>query len=508
MSRTERSSRGSCVYESLIRLLERTRRIGTWSVDVASNTCHWSDRTYQIHEEERSKTIRVEDGIRYYVPEHRPLIEQCVQNAIERGEPWDIELQIETARGRVRWVRAIGEAVVEQDGRVSGLQGIFEDIHLQKSLELARIAESKQRIDYLTRRLTLALEAAGTGVWEWNIPANELYWDPQVFRLYGVEQDDFEGAYEAWERCLHPDDKQRAVEALTKSLAERSKFDASFRIVRPDTGETRIIRGIGDLQLDGDGQPHTLTGVNWDITEYEQAKQELERSNQELLQLAYRTSHDLKAPLTTIKRLAAYVNEDILSGAIDEASASVERIGRQASTLEQLVLGILSTARADLEEARFESVDFDALVGEVVEAHRALFEEKGVDVEWAVDLLRPYYLPRSRVHQVLSNLVSNAARYSEPSRERPVVRIGVEPRGVNLVLTVEDNGCGIPGGSHDEIFKMFRTLHPRDEAGSGLGLYMVKRHVDALGGTIRVDSSSEGTCFEVEFFAKEAGGDG
>ena len=601
----------------LLRLLEKTRRIGTWVVDVGDAVCRWSETTYDIHEEDPKKPIALADGINYYVPEHRPIIERCVQDAIQRRKPWDIELQILTTRGNVRWVRAIGEPVFDGDDVVR-LQGMFEDIHARKSLEVEReelfrrmveaeriaklghwkwtlssdqiewspgmyrihgleksssipagsvrtravhpddvdrirhvISEaarskepyrldfrlvvggetkyireegfpqrdpdgqttsfvgvaidltqretSKQYIEDLNRRLTLALEASKMGVWEWDIVNDNLIWDPQMYSLYGVRADDFSGAYSAWEQGLHPDDKDTAARLVREAVDNRHKLDTQFRVIWPASGEIRTIRAMGSLQLDSNDQPHTLVGMNWDVTEAEKTKRELERSNQELAQLAYRTSHDLKAPLTTIKGLARYVAMDIAEGNLDEATRNTDVIIRQAASLEHLVLGILEVAKADLAPPPPEECDFVALVNEVVEGQRTLYETNGVTVETEIVVPHRYLLPQARVYQILTNLVSNAIKYADPTKDNRYVRVSVHASGPKIVVTVEDNGCGIPEGSLAAIYNMFQTFHAA--SGSGIGLHIVKKHVEALEGEITVESSPNGTAFRVEFLA-------
>lgn len=602
---------------SLIDLLERTRRIGTWVVDVAKAECHWSATTYQIHEEDPSKRIALEDGIQYYVPDDRPTIERCVEEGIANGQPWDVELRIRTAKGNVRWVRAIGEAIVEGD-EVVALHGMFEDIHERKILELEREAllvrmleaerlarmghwkqtfepdeiewspgmfalfaapagtprtepvdlskvsaddvervraavraagegergtvefrveldghenwyqmvafpvpggrgpravagvvsdvteavESKLEIDRLNTRLLVALEASGIGVWEWNVKTGGLIWDAQMYALYGRSAADFSGAYEAWENGLHPADKERTVAELQSAVEGGEKFDTQFRVIWPDTSEVRTLRAMASLHRGPDGEVETMVGANWDVSDIVRTRAELERSNQELAELAHRTSHDLKAPLTTIRRLAAYVLEDIGAGALDEATQNVEEVGRQAAVLESMVIGCLRAATADVHDVALEAVDLSQLVDQVVSSLGALAEQNEVTVERSVETRDAYLVPRSRVVQILSNLVTNAIKYRDPSRERSLVRIGVQRRSENIVMAVEDNGSGIPTDNVDEIYAMFRTLHPKGTSGDGLGLYIVKRQVERLGGEIRVESSPTGTRFEVEFFAR------
>ena len=600
--------------EQVLALLEEARGIGRWSLDVAASTCWWSETTYIIHEEDPNRTIRVEDAVDYYVPEHRPIIRAHVERAIQEGVHWDAELQILTARGNVLWVRAIGAALVE-DGVVSKLYGAFEDIDARKRLEAEReemlrlqlegervaklghwqsnldtklvewtpgayaiyafdpaagppsfeqclervhpddresfrraaehrenqepstqnfrivvdghtrhlevrtvpqldasgtvrslhgtiIDESErvvaaQRHDEVRKRLSFALNAAHIGAWEWDLTTDDLIWDEQMYRLYGITADHFDGAYAAWERGLHPGDKDASIAAIQQSIAEQTRFDTQFRVVWP-SGDVKHIRAIARIQLDGAGQPARMIGVNWDVTELTQNRQEIQRSNEELAQLGYRASHDLKAPLTTIKRLAQYVAEDVAEGRIEQATKDLQAIVRQAASLEDLVMGILESARGDLDGTSLEELDFESLLKEISESLESVRVDKGVEIIRQVSTPRSYLFSRVRVYQILSNLVSNAIRYSNEAREARFVRVEISEKGGHVHMVVSDNGQGIPAGSEESIYQMFRTLHPAEVAGSGLGMYVVRKHVEALSGSITFESSPDGTTFEVK----------
>lgn len=479
--------------KSILQLIEKTRSIGTWNYTPATGSLQWSDATYAIHEEDPSKAVELGDGINYYVPEHRPIIEACVESSLHDRTPWDVELQIRTAKGRLRWVRAIGEPIYADD-KLLRLQGVFEDINERKTLEVER-ESLLTRIEELNRRLVLALEASQVGVWEWNIKTDELIWDAHMYELYGIEEGSFSGAYEAWEQGLHPEDRQRAVDEIQRALCERKRFDATFRVVWPN-GTVRTIKGAAEAVLDSDGEPERLIGVNWDVTHFIRTQRELERSNEELAQFAYRTSHDLKSPLTAIRRLAQYMGQDLDDGDLDAMADNVVAIEQRANAMESMVAGILETAKADLSTTIPEPIDLDEILTEVTETLRLESSESGVKLSWTVDVDDRPTLPRGRIHQVLLNLVGNGIKYSSPLREQKLVAIKATSYDGQLNISVTDNGTGIPTVEGRTPYEMFTRLHA-DVSGSGLGLYIVQKHVVAMGGTIEFNTSSEGTTFEL-----------
>ena len=126
-------------------------------------------------------------------------------------------------------------------------------------------------------RLELAIRAADIGMWDWNIPKNELVWDDQMFALYGVKREDFGGNYDAWLSRVHPDDRARCDKAIQQALRNEKSYDIEFRVQRPD-GALRVIKADGLVAWDPQGSPLRLMGVNYDITERKRAEDRLRLS--------------------------------------------------------------------------------------------------------------------------------------------------------------------------------------------------------------------------------------
>lgn len=116
------------------------------------------------------------------------------------------------------------------------------------------------------QKLELALESSETGFWDYDLLTNELIWDDQMLVLYGVTKENFLGAYEAWSKGLHPDDRERSEHELNEAVAGYAPFDTTFRVVHPD-GEIRHIKATGKVLRDVDGKPYRMIGLNWDITQ-------------------------------------------------------------------------------------------------------------------------------------------------------------------------------------------------------------------------------------------------
>ncbi len=172
--------------------------------------------------------------------------------------------------------------ITDANGSYFGRVWFFRDITEAKQAE-ALLVESQQR-------LALASESAHIGIWDWDVVANRLVWDAQMFALYGVHEQDFSGAYEAWTDGLHPDDRVEAEADINAALDGVRDFHPQFRVVWPN-GEVRHIEAHALVQKADDGSPLRMIGVNWDITERKQNEEAL-RIGQERFEILSHATND------------------------------------------------------------------------------------------------------------------------------------------------------------------------------------------------------------------------
>lgn len=220
--------------------------------------------------------------------------------------------------------------------------------------------------------------------------------------------------------------------------------------------------------------------------ELEETNLELARSNADLEQFAYLASHDLQEPLrmvsTFVDKLAKRLGDDL----DDKTAKYVEFAVDGAERMSDLIDGLLQYSRAGRAPAQSVEIDLD----DTVEAVLRTLEQRIADVGATVVVARP--LPRVYgdeilVGQVLQNLLGNALKFSDPERP-PEVRVDARRDGDMVEIGVADNGVGIAPEFHDQVFLMFRRLHSRASyAGTGIGLSLVQRVVESLGGKVWID---------------------
>jgi len=216
---------------------------------------------------------------------------------------------------------------------------------------------------------------------------------------------------------------------------------------------------------------------------------ELARSNADLEQFAYAASHDLSAPLRTVAGFSQLLRQRYGERLDDEAHAYIEHMATGVDRMQQLIDDLLLYSRVGRAPVDQEVVALDEVLAEVLESLEEPMTARGAVV--TSDELPTVRGSRGQLAQVLTNLVSNAVKFTAPDA-RPEVHVGAEREGQAWRLSVRDNGIGVDPGS-DVIFKMFGRLHPADAyPGTGIGLALVKRIIERHGGRIWVEPAEGG----------------
>ncbi|MGN7514777.1 MAG: PAS domain-containing sensor histidine kinase [Allomuricauda sp.] len=259
--------------EELMIKSQEVARIGGWEMDLVKNSLYWSKITKEIHEVPEDYVPDIERAISFYKEgRSRDTITHLVQNAIDSGKPWETELELITKNGNELWVRAIGEPEIV-NGKCVRIVGTFQDIDRRKRIELG--------FKEVSERLSLATKTAGIGIWEYNIPDNQVYWDQNMYLLYGIQEADFDGVLEAWQACVHPDDIEQTSIEVNNAISGIKNFDTIFRVIWP-SGDIRWMKAEATVLRDGNGNALKMIGINQDITDLKRTQLQLLKSEESL----------------------------------------------------------------------------------------------------------------------------------------------------------------------------------------------------------------------------------
>ena len=310
---------------------------------------------------------------------------------------------------------------------------------------------------------------------------------------------------------------EEAIGQPISIIAPSDRLDEMPRILaeikegrRVDHYETKRRRKDGqliDVSLtvspihDAEGKVVGASKIMRDITEQKLAVQtlaaqaeQLARSNADLQQFAYVTSHDLQEPLRTISAFSALVKRRYSGQLDDEACELLDLIVSAAERMNALIRDLLSYSRTlNSTETRRAKVDLNSAVQWALNNLQQAIQESNAAIE--VDELPEVYGDKITLVQLFQNLISNAIKYR--AAETPRIRISAAQGADEYVLSIADNGIGIAPAYHQRVFGLFRRLHGDRYPGTGIGLALCKTIVEKHGGFIWVESElSHGATFK------------
>jgi diguanylate cyclase (GGDEF)-like protein/PAS domain S-box-containing protein len=241
-------------------------KIGGWEVHLDTMKLTWTQETFRIAGLPPPFEPPLEDGINLFAPEVRPIISAAVQNAMENGIPYDLELPIINAQGERLWVQTQGFADMRA-GKAVRIYGTFQDITQRKAgEEELRRSEERRRI---------ATNSGQIAIWEFDIAGEKLIWDENCFSLYKIDKSTFTEKFEDWKQALHPDDREGALAKFKNAIEGDFAYDHVFRILCPD-GELRYIKTHGEVIRNADGVAQRIIGTQWDVTASKTHQMQLE----------------------------------------------------------------------------------------------------------------------------------------------------------------------------------------------------------------------------------------
>lgn len=353
---------------------------------------------------------------------------------------------------------------------------VFENITERKQTEQS-LKENAQLLRESDQRLRLAQEAANAGTWEWDLRTNENYWSEEVWRLYGLDPNSVEPSYEAWAQAIHPDDRPKVEKAVMEASANGTRLSTEWRVNgRPE--KERWLMSIGQPVPDASGNVARYVGIVIDISE----RKQLELMKDEFIGLV---SHELKTPITVIiGSINAALSEGV-SG--EEAKLLLGGAASSAGDLADIIDNLLELSRSQANRLiiRREPLDIAKTVLAVIERLKNRSEIHNLIPDIPEDL-PAVMADLLRVQRILINLVENAIKYSPAGGN---ITVFARSRDGLIEIGVKDRGIGISKDNQARLFKPFERLEATGGIpGTGLGLTVCRRLVEAHGDSIRVES--------------------
>ncbi|MGB0166653.1 MAG: ATP-binding protein [Luteibaculum sp.] len=474
-------------YGRIFNEIEEMALIGGWMLDVATGKTEWTSQVYKIHDLDESVTTDLEKGVNYYTPASRVLVSKAVGDCINFHQPFKLKLQLKSAKGQLKDVQVAGKPELE-DGDVVRVWGAIQDI--TETEERLRKLEDDQI------KLKTAQSVSNFGFYETNLLTSTWTGSDRFYEIFGFDKSKEPFTTLEFQAIVHPDDYEEVMRVFGQALQNKEDFNAEYRCIQQKTGETIWVRSTSKVEYNSEGTPLRILGVKSDITSYknlllaqESTNMELQEKNTQLEQYAFLTSHDLKSPLNNLQGFLELIAAELEEIDNEEIQEYMDYVFQTTSRMKKQISTLLDHAKIGVRR-NVGRCDLSKIVNKAV-------SDLGTMIDDTHAKIKINHLPVVKGDEVelkilFQNLLENAIKYRKPD-SKPEITIAAGDRNKDWLISIADNGMGIPKESQEEIFKMFaRTEEAKDVKGTGIGLYHCRKIVELHAGKIWVDENQQG----------------
>ena len=369
---------------------------------------------------------------------------------------------------------------------------MIESLRAKRRTEQA-LRESEERF----RQITAAIQDVFWLI-DGGDPPRFIYVSPAVERILGLMPQELYDNSGVWMELVHPEDRKRLTELWQNCLCHGEEYGIEYRIIRRDRSMCWVWSRCFAIR-DERGETFRAAGITHDITQRKLDQQEQEHLHEEIRELVYIISHDLRAPLVNLQGFSSELKDSLaLVGPVVQQALpalsvqkrseiettlnvdipeALEFIGLSVSRMDDLIKSILKLSRSGHRILEFEQLDMNELVDKVVGSVAHQIEERGIRV--SVDPLPGVVGDRIAMEQIIGNLLDNAIKYLVPEKPGRIEITG--GRGLHeTFFRIRDNGRGISEDDSNRIFALFQRVGEQHVEGEGMGLThvrtLVRRH--------------------------------
>jgi PAS domain S-box-containing protein len=416
---------------------------------------------------------------------------------LANGKPVEpFESRIAERNGKIHWIE-VHSTLLKKGSAPPEILVSCNDITERKKTENA-LKESEEKFRQIAENM-------GEVFWVIDPKTGEVIYVSPVYQwVWGRTCQSLYENHKSWIEAIHPEDRDRTVEMIWNGFdnIDEAKEGFEYRVIRPD-GKIIWVWMQSFLIMDESGEISRIVGVASEITGYKKAEEEikalldeLKRSNEELQQFAYVTSHDLQEPLRTIASFTQLMARRYKGKLDDDADEFMDYIVDASVRMKQMIMDLLEYSRVGTKQEMFRAIHIESELNDVLVNLNDLIERSRAEITH--DPLPVVFGDESQLLLLFQNLITNAIKFRKEN-EPPKIHISVacDHEKNEYVFSISDNGIGIEEQYFGRIFTIFQRLHTRDEyPGTGIGLSVAKRIVERHGGRIWVESTfGEGSVF-------------
>lgn len=361
------------------------------------------------------------------------------------------------------------------------------------------------KLKVLEERFQFALEASKTGVWDWDIKTNTVFYSSQSFKILEINSGATFDNSERWDDIVHPDDLEEYHATIKEHFENHTPFYENYHRVLTSSGRYKWILDRGEvIERDSDGKPLRVIGTHTDITSQKEKELELVKTmklysekNSQLLNFSHIVAHNLNSHAGNLKLLLDMIDAGNSSIENSEAFGYLRTVSNDLNqTITDLSQIVNIQNNINIEVKPLNLKDYLKKVLDVVSGYN--YRNLGTIInnipKDATINFNPAYL-----ESVLLNFCTNAIKYAHPEREL-IIEFDFFIEKGKKVLTITDNGLGIDLQKYGHLlFGMYKTFHKHQDS-HGIGLYITKNQIESMNGAVSVESAvGVGSTFTVTF---------
>ncbi len=513
-------------------LSTRSAGVGTWLLHIHSGKLEWSSlhKTMWGYDEKRID-LGYEDWHKVINLEDKEICFKEVEEAKIEKRKYEVDYRIIRDNNKAQhWIKSVGQYQYNEKGEAITLTGISLDITNNKIAE-EKLTESENNFRQLSDLMPEKVSRTDSN-------GNVIYYNQSWLDYTGYTFEKLKNW--GWDKTVDLDDIENLKKLWTQSLKTGNNFEMEFRIINK-LGQSRwhlcrssAIKDENDniknwvavtidieqqkkfaneLELQVKNRTAELVNLNENLKKSEenliQINSEQEKLNKELEAFNYISSHDLQEPLRQIQNFASRIIDTEQANLSDKGKNYFERMNNSAQRMQTLIIDLLAYSRTKTAERKFETIDLNQIVNEVIEDLSETIEEKNATVEVHQSTLLKVIPFQFR--QMMHNLIGNALKFSKPNVSPHIIVNSKIVKSSDIItqnlltekeyfhISISDNGIGFEPQYKNRIFEVFQRLHDKQKiAGTGIGLAIVKKIVENHNGFVTTTSElNNGATFDI-----------
>ncbi|MCD0488973.1 PAS domain-containing protein [Pedobacter sp. MC2016-14] len=447
--------------------------LGTFDLDPRTGKFAGNQQLRDWFGLEPSDQIELHIATQVIAPEDRDKVTEAINMALDPksgGHYSTYYTIINPIDPRPRIVQAKGKALFDDKGKATRLSGVLQDVTQQ--------VQSAQEISEANTRMNIAIEAGSLGSTEVDLATGQMQCNEQFKKFFGRTKDQ-PFTYPDLFAAILPEYRERVRELVTIAKENRSVYQAQYQVCWPD-GSIHWISAHGRARYDQHGKAIKMVGLISDITE---AKADEQRKNDFIGMV----SHELKTPLTSLNGYVQLLQRKAQSQGDNFSIQALEKANNQLKKMTGMINSFLNVSRLESGKINIEKKEFDLTL---------LIAELESEFNYTDHNHQLIYLPcgeilvsadRDKIGHVVSNLISNAVKYS-PGGTNITITCSSNER--NILVSVADQGNGISKNDQPHLFERYYRVsdQPSSISGFGIGLYLCAEIIERHNGKIWVES--------------------